>query len=107
MRAQVIQACVVSLDPVEAVLEVPFHRLFGPSEASERDVQILPEDADPPDPLIGGAIELGEAVAEELGLALDPFPRKPGAEFRSAEEGEPRGNPFASLAKLKEKPKKA
>ena len=31
------------------------------------------------EPVLGGAIDLGEAFAEELGLALDPYPRAAGA----------------------------
>ena len=31
------------------------------------------------EPVIGGAIDIGEAFAEELGLALDPYPRAAGA----------------------------
>ena len=35
----------------------------------------------------GGAIDLGEAAAETLALALDPFPRSPGAAAALREAG--------------------
>jgi len=52
---------------------------------------------DPPDPLIGGAVDLGSVVSEHLTLALDPYPRKPGAQFvePAAEDGVV--SPFAQL----------
>jgi hypothetical protein len=40
--------------------------------------------ADEPEPLEGDRIDLGEIVAEELALAIDPYPRAPGAELAAA-----------------------
>jgi hypothetical protein len=42
---------------------------------------------------------LGEAAAEQLALALDPFPRKPGAEMPGSYAGS-EGGAFGELAKL-------
>ncbi len=36
---------------------------------------------DPPEPIVNGFIDLGQLAAEFLVLGLDPYPRKPGAEF--------------------------
>jgi hypothetical protein len=50
-------------------------------------------------------------VAQHLSLALDPYPRKPGARLpegygETAEGGaEPRENPFAALGSLKKRPR--
>ena len=49
-----------------------------------------------------GTIDLGGVIAECLSLAIDPYPRKPGAELGSEWEGagssdEPEGGPFAAL----------
>ena len=54
-----------------------------------------------------GSIDLGELVAESLGLALDPYPRKPGAEFTTGahDEKNPSPSPFAALEPLKSAPK--
>ncbi len=47
-------------------------------------------------------IDIGELVAQHLGTALDPYPRKPGIAFVEAEYGgkDPAPNPFANLARL-------
>ena len=47
-------------------------------------------------PYVGGAADLGEAAVEQLALALDPFPRKPGAAL-PAEAAEEASSPFAAL----------
>jgi hypothetical protein len=59
-------------------------------------------DEDPDDlPAEAGAVDMGEALAQQLSLALDPYPRAPGAELPAeATDGGAHG-PFAALAKLK------
>ena len=47
-------------------------------------------------PYAGGAADLGEATVEQLALALDPFPRKPGAAL-PADVTEEVSGPFAAL----------
>ena len=37
------------------------------------------------EPIIGGILDLGSVTAEYLSLAIDPYARKPGAEFAAAE----------------------
>lgn len=111
--AEVDQACVVSLEPVRQRISEAIVRRFGPetearpeAELGEGEAEWLDPDADdPPDPVVGGLIDLGEVVAEELALGLDPYPRKPGAEvpdsYREAAEEGGKIRPFAALAKLK------
>ena len=48
----------------------------------------------------GGQVDLGELVAEEVALALDPYPRHPDAAL-PPEASDPEENPFAALAALK------
>lgn len=106
--ADVVQTCVVTLDPVDAHVEANFERQFLPPEkvraAAETDSEIFvdPTVEDPPEPL-GHEIDLGEILIEELALNLDPYPRKPGVAFQGDAEAETRPNPFAVLAKLKPK----
>lgn len=113
LEAEVDQSCVVSLEPVRQKVTEVFLRRFGPetearptAELGEDEAEWLDPDADdPPDPVIGGQIDLGDVVAEELALGLDPYPRKPGVEVpdsysQAAEEGN-KISPFAALAKLK------
>lgn len=112
LTAQVIQRCVVTDEPFEARVEAAFQRRYlqGRAAAGEA-VDIDPEAEDPPEPLGSDDLDLGEVVAEELALALDPYPRKPGVppldyslggEAPAAEEEE-KIKPFAALAALKGK----
>ncbi len=61
------------------------------------------DEIDPPDPIIDGQIDLGALTVEFLALSLDPFPRKPGAEFRFQDMDDAKPNPFAALAAFKPK----
>ena len=106
-RAAVVQTCVVTLDPVPATLEERFVQVYDPDvrPTGEFD-EPLSVDDDPPEPLIDETIDLGEMVAERLGLALDPYPRKEDAtvdpRYLARDEGEAeRTGPFAALEALK------
>ncbi len=77
LGADVVQACVVSLEPVASVLEQNFTVLYGPTEAGKSVLVDL--ETDEAEPFDGDAIDIGEAVAQQLALALDPYPRAPGA----------------------------
>ena len=106
-RADVVQTCVVTLESVAAHIEdravLDFMPPVGPNP---RQVAFSVDAGDPPEPLLGDWVDVGEVVAEHLALALDPYPRKPGAVFDAnrdrTERGDDRpGGPFAGLAKLK------
>lgn len=94
LRARVVQTCVVTLEPFEAELDEAFAVRFVPEAALNDAVEIEEEDEIP---YAGATIDLGEATSEQLALALDPFPRKPGAAF-SEDEAEGPSGPFAALA---------
>ena len=91
LSAEVSQACVVTLEPVASRVEVDFTLLYslepGPAPAPKgleaaaaaAEVVVDPEAEDPPEPLGPGGLDLGEAVAQQLALALNPYPRAPGA----------------------------
>lgn len=99
LSADLVQECVVSLAPVPAQLAETFTAFFGEEEASAdpSDEVDVPFDADLPEPIEDGTVDLGELVAQHLSLALDPYPRAPGARFEApAAEGTP--SPFAALA---------
>ena len=97
LRARLHQECVVSLDSFPAEVVEEFAVRFVPPGRGIARV----DDLDEPDELTieDGALELGEATVEQLALALDPYPRKPGAELPTEAEGAP-DNPFTALAKL-------
>lgn len=107
LQADVVQACVVSLEPVPAHLEEEFELVYAPEDQRDPAEVVVDMDVeDPPEVIVDGVIDIGEATAEHLALALDPFPRAPGAQFEGGEEepeSPPKANPFASLAGLKKK----
>lgn len=108
IRAKVTQSCVATGAPLPAHIEEPFHILFVPDAApvsEEIEIHVEAPDSVAHD---GLAIDLGEAAAQTLGLALDPFPRAPEADeiLKAAgvlQEGE--AGPFAKLKGLFDKPK--
>jgi uncharacterized metal-binding protein YceD (DUF177 family) len=107
LRADVTQSCVATGEPVPAAIEEPFAIEFRPHpagggnedeiELSEGELDVVFYD--------GAAVDLGEAVAETLSLALDPYPRVPGAEQALREAGvksEAEAKPAGALAGLKD-----
>src|SRR3954454_3760552 len=76
LQADVTQACVVTLAPVPAQLEERFSADFADEDRRRPADQDLDFEADdPPEPIRNGHIDLGELAAEQLALALDPYPR--------------------------------
>lgn len=106
IRAALQQRCVATVEPVEEYVDEAFEIVFLPAPkdgARDEEVELAPEDCD----VVfydGQAIELGTAVADTLALAMEPYPRSPGAESALEEAGvlsEEQAGPFAALAKLK------
>ncbi|MCR5869929.1 MULTISPECIES: DUF177 domain-containing protein [unclassified Sphingomonas] len=104
LSGAVVQPCSVTGDPVPAQIEEDFAIRFLPEGNVEGDeIELSDEECDTVF-YTGGAIDLGEAAAETLALALDPFPRSPRADevLRAAGVlGEDETGPFAALAKLR------
>jgi uncharacterized metal-binding protein YceD (DUF177 family) len=106
LQAEVVQACVVSLEPVESTIEEAFRVEFWPADDVNQSVEGESEVLSGPDiePIDNGVLRVGRVVFELLAAALDPYPRKPGAAFdeaagvRGAKEN---GSPFAVLQRLK------
>ncbi|ABC22464.1 hypothetical protein F11_08575 [Rhodospirillum rubrum F11] len=115
LEADLRQSCVVTLAPLAITVKEPFALTFGPGEAEVepggKEIELDIEADDPPEPIIGGRIDLGAVIAEHLALGIDPFPRAPDARFQPppdvaepAETHEVRGaTPFAALGALKKK----
>jgi len=130
-KAEVVQTCVVSLAPVAAHVEDEVSATFVTEERAALDAKkkerakarklaskkvdeeeeeiIGLQGDDPPDIARDGRIDLGEVAVVHLALALNPYPRAPGAAFDAqawtgeAEKDEKAStiSPFAALAKLK------
>ena len=131
VRAKIRQTCVVSLEQFDSLVDEPVHMRFVPPEASAtprapygrrnapRDdkgaknrlvaeeeaapQQIIDLDDDTPDPLVGGAIDLGAIASEFLTLGIDPYPRSPGASFSEPEPAPEAPGPFAVLRQVNAK----
>ncbi len=98
MRAKVTQLCVISNEAFEAEITEAVELRFVPAESFTEGDELASDSLEGPDeiPYENDVIDLGEALAEQLALALDPYPRKPGAELPGeAMDGE--GSPFAAL----------
>lgn len=105
VTAAVTQACSVTGEPLAAAVDEPVELMFVAEGATDAEVELSDDSIDTVfhD---GNAIDLGEVAAETMALALDPFPRGPGADaaLRAAgvlSEGE--AGPFGALAQLLKK----
>jgi uncharacterized metal-binding protein YceD (DUF177 family) len=103
LAADVVQECVVTLEPVPSRIEDSFTLLYG-AAADEASEITLSGEAELVEPLTGTTIDIGEAVAQQLSLALDPFPRAPGVEAPASPAADSKAeSPFAALAQWKRK----
>lgn len=111
VEAAVVQSCVASAAPVPEAIDEPFEVAFRPQPADaqpDEEIELGEGDMD----VVfyeGGGIDLGEAVAETLALALDPYPRAPDADATLKAAGvksEEEAGPFGALASLRDQFKK-
>jgi uncharacterized metal-binding protein YceD (DUF177 family) len=106
VRATVAQTCVVTLEPLTSEVSEPIDLAFvaAPApDAADAAHTIDPEAADDPELLVEGVADLGAVATEFLLLAIDPYPRKPGAVFAPPNTDEQRTHPFAALAARKKR----
>ncbi|WP_409726981.1 YceD family protein [Pseudorhodoplanes sp.] len=107
--ATVGQNCVVTLEDIENTLHEPVDLIFesdrsGQPEGEDQETSFAFTDVDPPEPLVGGAVDLGAIATEYFLLGIDPYPRKHGAVFEGGEPDSSAESPFAALAALKRPP---
>jgi hypothetical protein len=103
---------------VPSTLEVPVSAEFWPLRLlrqleAKAQLEAKPDEpachgmVDWPEPVRDGTIDLGPVIYESFATALDPYPRKEGADFAWHEEpsaespAEKAPGPFAALGKLK------
>lgn len=104
LTAEVVQNCVVTMEPVPASVRAEVLELFddsGELESAEVDLDPM---AEAPEPVSGDSLDIGEIAAQTFGLALDPYPRAEGvAPVEIGTESDDPGNrsPFSELAALK------
>ena len=117
IKAEIEQACAISLEPIFSVIDTEFSahfvpqtsRLALPLKQVDGEIVFEFEGEDAPDILEGEEVDLWEVVLEYFNLEIDPFPRAEGQEIPAElpkespkEEGEEdKVSPFAILAELK------
>jgi uncharacterized metal-binding protein YceD (DUF177 family) len=106
LTADVIQTCRVCAEDFPVRIDEPIHLRFVPPGGEavlDEEIELTAEDCDE---IVyeGSAFDLGEAVAQTLALAIDPFAEGPNADAFRAEHGldeQSLPGPFAALAALK------
>ncbi len=100
--AKLEQTCGITLEPLPVEVDERFTVELVEATEPEPDEVDVSIDDDAPDVIEDGRIDLGQYAVEQLTLTLDPFPRKPGAEFVQPEEPA-EISPFAVLKAFKAK----
>jgi uncharacterized metal-binding protein YceD (DUF177 family) len=75
----VVQECVVTLEPFASRVDDRFTVIYGEVAEDTLDVLLVDGEEELIEPLAGDVLDIGEAVAQQLSLVLDPYPRSPGA----------------------------
>ena len=118
LEANITQRCALSDEDFAVTIDEPFALRFieegkadlTPSDEEDVDFELTAEDCDEIE-YSGDSFDLGEAVAQTLGLAIDPYAEGPNADAaRKAggivEESQQDGPLAAGLAALRGKTKK-
>lgn len=97
IQAEAVQTCGITLEPLPVSIDARFQVDLVEADPAPSDGEVeVSMDEDGPDLIEEGRIDLGQYAVEQLALNLDPFPRKPGAEFVQPDEPEEQ-SPFAVL----------
>lgn len=108
VTAEAVQACIVTGAPVPARIDDTFALRFRPESGDGGEVEVeLAEDELDTIFFQGAAIDVGEAIAQTLALALDPYPRADGATLgESGVKSDGEAGPFGGLAALRDRLRK-
>ena len=100
VKASLAQTCGITLEPLPVEIDAPVTVNLAEAVEEESDEIVITMDDESPDLIEEGQVDLGQYAVEQLALRLDPFPRKPGAEF--VQPPEPAEiSPFAVLKQLR------
>lgn len=105
VEADIIQECVVTLEPLQARIEEEVEGLFLPADSklgrqgfdASGEIHIDAEGPDSPETFTGDMIDVGALAEQFFGLAIDPYPRKPGAELASGDDDKASREPEGPL----------
>lgn len=108
LESDLQQTCAVTGEDFQVRLRETFDIGFVPKRETddlEEEIELTEDDCDIVE-FENGQLDLGEAIAQTLYLALDPFPRGPNADAAARDKGlmsEEEAGPFGALAALKDK----
>ena len=96
VEADVTQECVVTLEPVKDRISEAVEGLFLPEDSKlgrfgfegGGEVLLDADGPDRPETFAGDSIDAGALAEEFFALAIDPYPRKPGAVLPAADDAE-------------------
>ncbi|MEL0251241.1 MAG: YceD family protein [Novosphingobium sp.] len=106
VEAKIMQFCAISGEEFAVSINEPVALRFVPPEndhSPDEEIELTAADCDEIE-YEGTSFDLGEAVAQSLALAIDPFAEGPDADKARAEHnlaGDAASGPFAALAALK------
>lgn len=112
-EAEIVQACVVSLEPLHEHIDEDVESVFIPEDSKlvkyealddTGEVFVDAEGPDTPEVFHGDSIDIGAFLEELFELSLNPYPRKEGVDGNYIEdmgEEEKQASPFAVLKRLK------
>lgn len=88
MKADIVQSCVVTLEPVENRVDEDIETVFLPEDSKlgrqgfgiGGEIVLDAEGPDSPELFAGDIIDVGALAEEFFGLGIDPYPRKKGAD---------------------------
>lgn len=108
VRAEIVQACVVTLEPIESVVSEDISQQYWPEGTLPTpgpEEEVDPFVAAPPEPIVSGKLVLGQLAYELISAQIDPYPRKDGEEIGQMEAGggTPEEHPFAALKDLQDR----
>lgn len=114
VRADIVQDCIVTLDPVSGTVDEEVSALFlpensrlmVPKRSAEGEILLNAEGEDAPEPFSGDTVDVGQLAEEFFALGIDPYPRKSGVSLESdadAADDEKRGPLYEKLQALKKK----
>ena len=90
VRADIVQSCIVTLEPIAAHIDEPIDQIFIPEGSKlalitldgQGEMVVDPDGPDAPELFQGDSIDAGSVVTEFAALAIDPYPRKDGVDFK-------------------------
>lgn len=112
VAADIVQDCVVTLEPVAASVDEEVTAVFlpegsklaVPTYSAEGEILLDAEGDDAPEVFSGDTVDVGQLAEEFFSLGIDPYPRKAGVSLPAgAEREEKRGPLYDKLTELKKK----